>query len=186
MKIGIISDTHGCSATWRQVYSRYFHDADLILHAGDVLYHGPRNAIPGEYDPQDLAEELNRCPVPMVTAAGNCDAEVDGMVLDLPVQSPYAHVFVEGMRILVNHGHRLDEAAQSQMAAKLKIKIFVTGHTHIARLEKRDGIIFLNPGAPAAAMSKRPDGCGTVAWILDNKVEILNVSTGKVLAGEEL
>ena len=70
MKIGIVSDTHGCVHTWRRVFS-FLQDADLILHAGDVLYHGPRNTIPAEYQPAELVKELNSCPVPLVFAAGN-------------------------------------------------------------------------------------------------------------------
>jgi uncharacterized protein len=184
MKIGIISDTHGCVATWREVYSRYFSDADLILHAGDVLYHGPRNAIPAEYDPKSLAEELNRCPVPIIAACGNCDAEVDAMVLDMPVQAPYAYVFADGRRIVINHGHNFDDAAKWTTAERMKAAVLITGHTHVAVLEKRDGIIWLNPGSPA--MTKRPDGRGTIARIIGDRAEILDVKTGEVLLQEEL
>jgi len=184
MKIGIISDTHGCVETWREVYSRYFSNADLILHAGDVLYHGPRNAIPAEYDPKTLAEELNRCQVPIIVACGNCDAEVDAMVLNMPIQAPYAYVFADGRRIVITHGHHLDQTAKWETAKQLKAAVLITGHTHEAALEKRDGVIWLNPGSPA--MTKRPDGRGTIAWIKGGKAEILDVKTGEVLLQEEL
>lgn len=184
MKIGIISDTHGCVETWREVYSRYFADADLIIHAGDVLYHGPRNTIPAEYNPKALAEELNACPVPIIAACGNCDAEVDGMVLAFPVQAPYAYVFADGRRIVVDHGHHLDDSSKWETAKRMKAAVLITGHTHLAGLEKRDGIIWLNPGSPG--MTKRQDGRGTVARITGDRVEILDVKTGEILSQEDL
>ena len=184
MKIGIISDTHGCLETWNKVFASYFHDADLIIHAGDVLYHGPRNVIPSEYNPKQLAEVLNTCPVPMVTACGNCDAEVDGMVLNLPIQSPYTYLMLNGLRIVVTHGHNLTEEKKQEFAQRLKADIFITGHTHIAVLEKRENTIYVNPGSPG--MTKRPDGKGTIAWINDNKVEILEIATGQPIQAEIL
>ena len=184
MKIGVISDTHGCPDTWREVFDRYFRDADLIIHAGDVLYHGPRNAIPAEYNPKTLVEEINRCPVPIICARGNCDAEVDDMVLEISVQAPYAYAMVDGLRIVVNHGHTLSEEAMVRMAKKMKADVFVFGHSHVAHLAKIDGVVLLNPGSPS--MSKRPDGLSTIARIVDRKLEILDYKTGEVLAREEL
>lgn len=182
MKIGIISDTHGCLETWQNVFSRYFADADLIIHAGDVLYHGPRNAIPKEYNPKQLAEVLNRCPIPMAIACGNCDAEIDGMILNWPVQSPYVYMVLEGLRIIVNHGHHLTETTLREKARQFQVNLFITGHTHVAALEKQGNILFLNPGSPA--MSKRPDGRGTVAILQDGFVQILAVDTGEILMEE--
>lgn len=184
MKVGIISDTHGCLETWQTVFDRYFIDTELIIHAGDVLYHGPRNIIPDEYNPKQLAEILNNCPVPIITACGNCDAEVDGMVLKLPIQSPYTYLILNGLRIVVTHGHNLTDETKQEMAKRLKADIFITGHTHVATLEKIDNIFYLNPGSPG--MTKRPDGRSTIAWINENKVEILDIATGQVIVSESL
>ena len=184
MKIGIVSDTHGCAATWRKIYNRYFCDMDVIIHAGDVLYHGPRNVIPDEYDPKALAEELNNCPIPIVAACGNCDAEVDGMVLNIPIQSPYTYLRLENVSVLVNHGHNLSDDAKHALAEKMRVSLFVTGHTHVAALTKQNGCIFLNPGSPA--MSKRPDGVGTIARMIGSRIEVLDIESGKVLLAEEL
>lgn len=184
MKVGIISDTHGCLETWQKVFNQYFIDADIIIHAGDVLYHGPRNTIPAEYNPKQLAEVLNNCPIPILTACGNCDAEVDGMVLKFPIQSPYSYLMLNGLRIIVTHGHNLTEETKQAMAKRFKANIFITGHTHIGVMEKKEGIIYLNPGSPA--MTKRPDGCGTIAWINDNRVEILDIATGQPLISKTL
>lgn len=184
MNIGIISDTHGCANTWEKVYNDYFVSCEFIIHAGDVLYHGPRNDIPLEYNPKQLAEVLNACPVPIIVAAGNCDSTVDGMVLTMPIQSPYAYIRVEGVAIVVNHGHDLTEDSKYQMAEKFKADIFITGHTHVPVLEKHNGIIYLNPGSPA--MSKSMDKHGTIARLTDGVVEIIDLETGQVLMSETI
>jgi len=184
MKIGIISDTHGCASTWEKVYSHYFIACELIIHAGDILYHGPRNDIPQEYNPKGLAESLNTCTIPIIVASGNCDADVDGMVLTMPIQSPYAYIMIEGVPIVVNHGHTLTEQTKRDMAEKFKVALFITGHTHVPLLEKHNDIVYLNPGSPA--MSKRPDGRGTIARLIDHVIEVIDVETGQVLMSEWL
>lgn len=175
MKIGIISDTHGCAASWQKIYNKFLSDADLIIHAGDVLYHGPRNIIPTEYNPKQLAEIINECPIPIVIAQGNCDAEVDGMVLDLPIQAPYAYVQLGKLRIIATHGHNLTNENRKLLAAKYKADLFITGHTHIAELQKHGDVIFVNPGSPS--MSKRQDKRNTIALLLDKKVSIYDTDT---------
>ena len=120
----------------------------------------------------------------MLTVCGNCDTEVDGMVLNLPIQSPYTYLMVNDLRIVATHGHNLTAEARQAMAKRLKANIFITGHTHIAALEKSEDIIYLNPGSPG--MSKRPDGHGTVAWINDDRVEILDIATGQAILSTTL
>lgn len=184
MNIGIISDTHGCANTWEKIYNKYFSECDFIIHAGDILYHGPRNDIPKEYDPKRLAELLNNSPVPIIAACGNCDADVDSMVLTMPIQSPYAYIMVDGLRIVANHGHNLTEEMKREMAGKFKADLFITGHTHVASLEKHNGIVYLNPGSPA--MSKRLDGLATFARLRDRVVEVIDIITGQVVISELL
>lgn len=179
MKIGIISDTHGCAERWQLAFNKFFHDADLILHAGDILYHGPRNPMLEDYNPALLAERLNECPIPVVIAKGNCDAEVDTLVIDMPIEAPYSHIMAEGRRIIVTHGHRESEEQREKQAQQFKADLVVTGHTHITVLEKRGNTVFLNPGSPS--LSKRDDGKATIAVATDNKIEIFDVDTGAVL-----
>lgn len=178
MKIGVVSDTHGCIETWRKIYENYLADADLIIHAGDVLYHGPRNAIPSEYNPKDLAVELNNCPTPIIIAQGNCDAEVDGMVLDIPITKS-SLVHYGGLRIYVQHGHDLEQNTMLALAKRYKLDIFITGHTHIPVLDNIEGCIFLNPGSQA--MSKREDKLGTFAIIREHEIAVLEVNSGNRL-----
>lgn len=184
MKIGIISDTHGCYETWRHVYQTYFTDADLIIHAGDILYHGPRNPILPEYNPGLLAEALNQCPVPLIVAAGNCDADVDSLVLSLPVQAPYAQVWVNGMRIIAHHGHTLREEDFIRMADQWQAKLIITGHTHEALVRRVSGAVHVNPGSPA--LSKRADKRATAAWLIDQTVQIFDIHTGEIISEDKV
>lgn len=180
MKIGIVSDTHGSLERWTLAYEKFFKDVDLIVHAGDVLYHGPRNPILSDYNPGKLAEKINRCSTPILLARGNCDAEVDAMVLDAPILAPYGYASVEGFKIVVTHGHLVEtEAEKLAQAKQLKADLFITGHTHVAGVYKKDGVILLNPGSPS--MTKREDQCATIAIVTDEKIEIIDIDTEKVI-----
>lgn len=180
MKIGVISDTHGRVSRWTLAYERYLQDADFILHAGDLLYHGPRTPVPEDYDPAALAARINACRAPLVAARGNCDSEVDASVLEAPVEAPYATVVAGGMRIVVTHGHLCETAAQKLKLAKhWKADLFVSGHTHVAGVYRQDGVIFLNPGSPS--MTKREDGRATIALVGGEAIEIVDIDTGDIV-----
>ena len=180
MKIGVISDTHGHAERWQLAYDKFFADAELIIHAGDVLYHGPRNPMLADYNPALLADKINNSPVPVIIAKGNCDSEVDAMVLEGPVQTPYAYVMVNGLRIVTTHGHTVEtDAEKDAMAAHLRADIFISGHVHLNVLEKRGNTIFLNPGSPS--LSKREDKKSTVAVITDNAINIYDIDNGETL-----
>jgi Predicted phosphoesterase len=118
MKIGIISDTHGHEMAWANACERFFKGADLILHAGDVLYHGPRNPMKADYNPAGLVARINSCDIPVVIAKGNCDSSVDASCIDLPIEAPYAYVVWEGLRIIVTHGDAVLSDAEKDAMAK--------------------------------------------------------------------
>lgn len=147
MKIGIISDTHGDLRSWEKALAEIFSDADLVLHAGDVLYHGPRNPLPEGYNPQELAKAINSCPLPVLLAKGNCDAEVDQMVLNMPYSQPYLFTQLENKRILVHHGHLFPVEELERLVEQWKIDLCITGHTHLAKFERKNGCCFFNPGS---------------------------------------
>lgn len=181
MKIGIISDTHGHEMAWAKAYDKHFHDADLILHAGDVLYHGPRNPMKADYNPAGLVERINHSDVPVVIARGNCDSSVDASCLETPILAPYAYVVWEGRRIIITHGDAvMTDAEKDAMAAHLKADVFISGHVHVTVLEQRGNTVFVNPGS--AALSKRPDGRNTIAVWQDETIRIYDIDTDEVLA----
>lgn len=183
MKIGILSDTHGHEMAWAEAVEKFFGGAEMILHAGDVLYHGPRNPRKEDYNPAGLVERINNSAVPVVIAQGNCDSSVDASCLDVPICAPYAFVIVDGVRILVTHGDAcMSDEEKDAWAKKFHADLFISGHIHTTVLEKRGSTVFLNPGS--AALSKRADGKETCAVLEDGVVRIYEIATGTVL--EEL
>ena len=184
MKIGVMSDTHGYHERVKLAMEKFFADADLILHAGDVLYHGPNNPNykGDDYNPKALANFINASKIPFVIARGNGDSEVDQLVLETPIQAPYAYVFAGGKRIVVTHGHMLPtDADKSDMANHLHADIFITGHIHTSVLEESGKTIFLNPGTVSPYLSNRADKKTSVAIITDEKIQILDLDSGDLL-----
>lgn len=185
MKIGVISDTHGYDGRVALAMEKFFADAELILHAGDVCYHGinnPNHSVEDGYAPKPLALRLNASKVPVVIARGNGDSEVDQLVLETPIQAPYAYVFANGKRIVVNHGHLIPtDADKDAMASHLRADIFITGHIHKPVLERRNGIIFLNPGTVSPFLTNQPEKRTSVATIDDDKIQIFDLDSGEVL-----
>lgn len=184
MKIGVISDTHGYIDRVKLAMEKFFADADFILHAGDVLYHGPNNPNykGDDYNPKSLANLINASKIPFVIARGNGDSEVDQLVLKVPIQAPYAYAFAGGKRIVVNHGHLIPtDKDKDETAAHLHADIFITGHVHTTVLEKRGDTIFLNPGTVSPYLSNRPDKRTGVALITDDKIQIFDLDSGDVL-----
>ena len=180
MKIGVISDTHGHEGAWDKA-NKFFAGADMIIHAGDVLYHGPRNPMKADYNPAGLVTKINDSKIPVVISRGNCDSSVDESCLDVPICNPYAYVVMGGKNILVTHGDAvMEDAAKDKLAKKMKADIMISGHVHVTVLEKRGDTVFLNPGS--AALSKREDGRATCAVIEDAKITIYDIDSAEVLA----
>ena len=178
MKIGVISDTHGVVPAWQKAMD-IFTGADLIVHAGDVLYHPPRIGFTPGYEIPELVKLMNACNVPIVIARGNCDAEVYEELLDMPVLSPYAFVQASGLRIVIHHGHGLDEEDMSRLAARYRADVFVTGHTHIPVLRRINGAIHINPGSPAHPKFEREGiAVPTVGLISGDEIRVVELETG--------
>lgn len=179
MRIGIISDTHGSITAWEKVVSSVFRNVELIIHAGDVLYHGPRNPLPEGYDPQKLAAAINASGVPIVISRGNCDAEVDQLLVAWPLQSPYAFVQIESLRFLVNHGHQLMPEEMEAQALRYGVQLFVFGHSHIPVITRKNNIILLNPGSPS--LSKDPQKRQTVALVENSRLCLVDINTQDII-----
>lgn len=144
MTVVIASDIHG-SAHWtrRLLESCEAEQASQLLLLGDVLYHGPRNPLPAEYDPKEVSRLLNRWSDRIIAVRGNCDSEVDSMVLEFPLVSS-AILFLDGHRFLCTHGHVYGPDNPPPMGAN---DILLSGHTHLYTQDERDGRFFLNPGS---------------------------------------
>jgi len=178
VKIGVISDTHGIVPAWHKAMN-LFANADLIVHAGDVLYHPPRVGMTPGYDIPGLVQLLNESPIPIVIARGNCDAEVYEELLRLPVLSPYAFVEFGGLRIVIQHGHNLSPERTAELAAKYRAQVFVTGHTHMPVVERIGEAVHVNPGSPSHPKLEQGDRpIPTVGLIAEGKVRILDLERG--------
>ena len=141
MKLLIASDIHGSAAFCRNLIEAIKREnADKVLLLGDILYHGPRNNLPAEYAPKEVAAMLNEIKGKLICVRGNCDTEVDQMMLDFPVLSDSAILFIEGMTIYASHGHHDFPALEEG-------NVVVSGHTHVPVDYVKDGIRYINPGS---------------------------------------
>ena len=145
MKWMIASDIHG-SARWCALLAQAVERErpDRILLLGDLLYHGPRNALPEDYSCPKTAEILNGWRERIVAVRGNCDAEVDQMVLDFPMMADYALLEAEGLPLFATHGHLWNEENLPPMK---KGTIFLNGHTHVPACRDHGDYVYLNPGS---------------------------------------
>lgn len=177
MKIAILSDIHGYPERFKKSLE-YFNGCDIILCAGDVLYHGPRNPILDGYNPKALVDEIKKCPIPILISRGNCDAEVDLMVLDLPMISEYIVYEKDGTRFIMTHGHKQDDFGLEKIASIYKADIIITGHTHIRKYLTKDNVTYINPGSISVP---KGDGIPSVCIYEDGKFTFIDISTGKNL-----
>ncbi len=177
MSVLVISDTHGSLDAWRKAKGLLTEDIECLLHAGDIYYFGPRNPLPEGHAPGMLASELNSLNIPVICSKGNCDSDVDQLVSNFPLCNPFALVFISGKKIFVTHGDRFSKEELLNLAIQWKLDIVVTGHTHLASLEKEKGVIFLNPGS--CALPKNFPGFGLIT---PTSVELRNLIDGSVVS----
>ena len=145
MKYFIASDIHGSAYYCEKMLEAYRREgADRLILLGDILYHGPRNDLPRDYAPKRVIEMLNPLKNEIFCVRGNCDTEVDQMVLDFPILADYALLDINGSTVFVTHGHKHNLSALPPMKAG---DVLLHGHTHIPACETREGITYLNPGS---------------------------------------
>jgi len=145
MKWLIASDIHGSEYYCEKVIKAYREEcADKILLLGDILYHGPRNDLPYGHNPKGVIKLLNECSSSIICVRGNCDAEVDQMVLDFPIMADYAVIIENNIKIYATHGHIYNEEHLPPMS---KGDILLNGHTHVPKCTKHEDYIYLNPGS---------------------------------------
>ena len=145
MKWLIASDIHGSAYYCEKLIEAYKREeADRILLLGDVLYHGPRNDLPKEYAPKQVIAMLNPLANDILCVRGNCEAEVDQMVLEFPVLADYAVLTAGEKLIYVTHGHVYNNG---KLPPLHKGDILLHGHTHIPACEEHENHVYLNPGS---------------------------------------
>ena len=154
MKLMIASDIHG-SARWceRMLEAWRSETPRRLILLGDLLYHGPRNDLPEEYAPKRVIALLNAVAPHLLCVRGNCEAEVDQMVLSFPVMADYAALLVDGHAVYATHGHVYNEGNPPPLQAG---DILLFGHTHIPCCRRHGGFTFVNPGSVSIPKQNTP------------------------------
>jgi len=145
LKWMIASDIHGSAYYCRALLAAYEREkAARILLLGDILYHGPRNDLPQEYDPKAVAAMLNPLAADILCVRGNCDSEVDQMMLQFPIMAEYALLSEGSTLIFATHGHHYHADALPPLHDD---DILLHGHTHVPACRQSGGVTVLNPGS---------------------------------------
>lgn len=180
MKYLLLSDIHGSRPALERVLDFFRQERyDLLLLLGDVLNYGPRNGLPEGLDAQGVAALLNPLAERIVAVRGNCDSEVDQMLLRFPMMGDYAVVVDDGLRIFLTHGHRWDTAHLPPFA----FDVFACGHSHLWELGRdAAGHVLVNTGSPTFPKQERPATFAT----LESGVLSIRTLDGSVLSSERV
>lgn len=145
MKWMIASDLHGSAYYCKKMLERWENErADKLVLLGDLLYHGPRNDLPRDYAPKEVIAMLSPLADKILCVRGNCEAEVDQMVLPFPIMADYAVLIADGKVVYITHGHIINTKNPLPFA---KGDILLHGHTHVPACEQVGGWWYLNPGS---------------------------------------
>lgn len=175
MKLLFASDIHGSRSAMEAVLRRYRAEkADRLVLLGDLLYHGPRNDLPDAYDPKAVTALLNENKNELLCVRGNCDAEVDQMVLEFPIRADYALFDLDGVTAFVTHGHlfHLDSLPPHKPG-----DLLIHGHTHVPVVTEKDGMTYINPGSAALPKDGHPKSC----MLYENGVFTIMTLNGDVM-----
>ena len=176
MKYIVASDIHG-SAYWCEQLLAAFQseEAEKLVLIGDLLYHGPRNDFPEGYSPKKVFEMLNNIKDKIIAIRGNCDSEVDQMVLEFPMMADYALLDNEGRTLFLTHGHLFD--SQNPPLLK-KGDVLFNGHFHTPELrEMENGVLYANCGSVALP---KPDFPHSYILIDGNTLYLKDLETGGI------
>lgn len=160
MKWMIASDLHGSAYYTKELLVAMEREApDRLLLLGDLLYHGPRNDLPRDYAPKEVIAMLNPLAEKLLCVRGNCEAEVDQMVLDFPVMADYCVLPAGKHLIYATHGHVFTETKPPKLCPG---DILLTGHTHVPKCVHYETYHYLNPGS--VSIPKEGSWHGYMTW----------------------
>lgn len=183
MKYMIASDIHGSSYWCEQLLKRFDESgADKLLLVGDLLYHGPRNAFPQKYDTQCVYEQLNGRKASLLCVRGNCDSEVDQMVLDFPMMDDYRVLPLGERTLYLTHGHLHD--AEKPFIPLKSGDLQVNGHFHVPTFKRLgNGVLYANCGSVGLPKDGSPHSC---MLLTEESIEWIDLSTGKAFHTQRL
>lgn len=181
MKILIASDIHGSAHWCEKLIAAYRAEgAQRMLLLGDLLYHGPRNDLPDEYAPKRVIEMLNALRTELLCVRGNCEAEVDQMVLSFPVMADYCALPLGDRVIYATHGHNHGETNPPPLAPG---DLLLCGHTHVPAFNRHEGFTYVNPGS--VSIPKNGSAHGYIL-LEDGVLRWKDLSNGAVLREERI
>ncbi len=181
MKLMFASDIHGDIVAAQKVFDVFERkNAEKLILLGDLLYFGPRNKLTENYNPQAVIKLLNENKEKLLCVRGNCDAEVDQMVLEFPIMAEYAYLCDGEFSMLLTHGHKINK----ENVNLRENEILIHGHTHVLCIEKfGEGNIYINPGSTTYPKENNPPSY----MIYENGAfEIKHLDSGKVLSRIDL
>ncbi len=175
MKLMIASDIHGSAYWCRNLLECYQKEQpQKLVLLGDILYHGPRNDLPQEYAPKEVITMLNPMADELLCVRGNCDTEVDQMVLSFPVLADYALLYWEEKTFYLTHGHKYNDDVLPPLQ---KDSVLMYGHTHVPKAVNYDHYTSFNPGSVSIPKENSPHSY----MILENGVAYWkDIQTGEV------
>ena len=180
MKLLFASDLHGSAYYTEKLKELYEKEkAEKLILLGDLLYHGPRNDLPRDYAPKRVIEILNAMKEEILAVRGNCEAEVDQMVLQFPVMAEYAVLWLDGHMVFLTHGHHFNE---ENLPMLHQGDVLIHGHTHLPVAEPMDHGFLLNPGSVSLPKGGTPSSYG----MLDGRHFEIREFDGGVLKEIEL
>lgn len=161
MKYFVISDLHGSVDCVKKVLDIYQNDNfDGLIILGDQLYHGPRNPLPDSYNPAEVLELLNKFSGKIIAVRGNCDSEVDQMVLEYPIMDDYKVIDLKNRKLFISHGHIYSpEELPKEMK---KTDVFLFGHIHLPIAKEENGVYIGNPGSITLPKGGNPNSYGII------------------------
>lgn len=160
MKITVASDIHGSDFYCKKLLEAFDREkSEKLLMLGDILYHGPRNDLPKDYDPKSVIERLNAVRDRILCVRGNCDTEVDQMVLKFPILADYCIIYIAERMIFATHGHNFNEDNLPPLGNG---DVLLHGHTHVPKCTAHDRYIYINPGSVSIPKENSPHGYMTI------------------------
>ncbi len=154
MKLMFASDIHGDADCCEKMLERFnVENAEKLFLLGDILYHGPRNEVPDGYAPKRTAAMLNERRRQIMCVRGNCDSEVDQMVLEFPIMAEYALLYLDGRTVFLTHGHRFNTDNPPMLNDG---DILLHGHTHVQIIDGSRNYTYMNPGSVSMPKNGMP------------------------------
>lgn len=154
MKLMFASDIHGAADCCEKMLKRFDEErAEKLFLLGDILYHGPRNDLPADYAPKRVIAMLNERKNQLLCVRGNCDTEVDQMVLEFPIMAEYALLYLDGRTVFLTHGHKFNTNNPPLLNNG---DVLLHGHTHVQTIDESRNYTYINPGSVSLPKNGMP------------------------------